>query len=38
MTNFTRVESFGSPDGYWVRGGVDPGDPALFSFTPEVSA
>jgi hypothetical protein len=36
IANFTRVENFGSPDVHWVRGSVDPRDPALFSFKPEV--
>jgi hypothetical protein len=35
LINFTRVENFGSPDVHWVRGIVDLGDPALFSFKPE---
>jgi hypothetical protein len=37
IVNFTRVENFGSPDVHWLRGIVDPRDPALFSFRPEVS-
>ncbi len=37
LINFTRVENFGSPDVHWVRGIVDPSDPQLFSFKPEVS-
>jgi hypothetical protein len=36
LVNFTRVENFGSPDMHWVRGIVDPRDPELFSFKPEV--
>jgi hypothetical protein len=36
LTNFTRVENFGSPDLHWVRGTVDLGDPALFKFQPEI--
>jgi hypothetical protein len=36
MVNFTRVENFGSPDVHWVRGIVDPRDPELFSFKPEL--
>jgi hypothetical protein len=32
IQNFTRVEVFGSPDTYWVRGVVDPFDPNVFSF------
>ena len=36
IVNFTRVENFGSPDVSWVRGIVDPRDPKLFSFKPEL--
>jgi hypothetical protein len=36
MVNFTRVENFGSPDVHWVRGSVDPRDPELFAFKPEL--
>jgi hypothetical protein len=36
IVNFTRVENFGSPDVSWVRGIVDPHDPKLFSFKPEL--
>jgi hypothetical protein len=35
LPNFTRVETFGSPDVHWVRGVVDTKNPALFSFTPQ---
>ena len=34
--NFTRVETFGSPDVHWVRATVDPRDPEVFSFEPEI--
>jgi hypothetical protein len=34
--NFTRVETFGSPDVHWVRATVDPRDPEVFSFEPEL--
>ena len=34
--NFTRVETFGSPDVDWVRATVDPRDEAVFSFEPEI--
>jgi hypothetical protein len=34
--NFTRVETFGDPDTHWVRVTVDPTDPQLFSFNPEI--
>ena len=30
--NFTRVETFGAPDVYWIRATVDANDPNLFSF------
>lgn len=34
--NFTRVETFGWPDTHWVRVTVDPNDPQLFRFKPEI--
>lgn len=34
VENFTRVETFGPPDGHWVRATVDPRNPALFTFEP----
>ena len=34
--NFTRVETFGWPDSHWVRITVDPADPQLFRFKPEI--
>ena len=36
IENFTRMETFGSPDVHWARVMVDPGRPELFSFTPEI--
>jgi hypothetical protein len=36
--NFTRAESFGSPDMHWVRVTVDPADPSLFRFQTEIIA
>jgi len=36
--NFTRVETFGSPEMHWVRVTVDPSDSALFRFQPEIIA
>jgi hypothetical protein len=36
IMNFTRVENFGSPDVAWVRARVDPREPNLFSFKPEL--
>ena len=34
--NFTRVETFGDPDTHWVRVTVDPANPQLFRFNPEI--
>lgn len=34
--NFTRVETFGSPDVHWVRARVDTRDEEVFSFEPEL--
>lgn len=34
--NFTRVETFGWPDTHWVRASIDPSDPQLFRFKPEI--
>ena len=36
VENFTRVEVHGSPITAWVRGRVDPADPAVFSFRSEL--
>jgi hypothetical protein len=36
IENFTRVETFGSPDAHWVRVIVDPSDPNVFTFKPEI--
>ena len=35
LQNVTRVESFGSPDGHWVRVRVEPDRPEVFSFREE---
>src|SRR5215217_1014843 len=35
IENFTRVETFGSPEVGWVRAGVDTSDPEVFTFRPE---
>ena len=35
LPNFTRVETFGSPEVHWVRGIVDEKNPEVFSFVPE---
>jgi hypothetical protein len=37
VENFTRVEVHGSPITAWVRGHIDPADPAVFSFRSEVA-
>lgn len=34
--NFTRVETFGSPDVHWVRASVDTRDSEVFTFQPEL--
>jgi hypothetical protein len=36
--NFTRVETFGSPDAHWVRITVDPAYSGLFRVQPEIVA
>lgn len=36
IENFTRVETFGSPDVHWLRARVDPNDRNLFSFKQEI--
>lgn len=36
IANFTRVETFGSPNAHWVRAIVDPKDPNLFRFEPVI--
>ena len=36
--NFTRVETFGSPDTHWIRVTVDPADAQVFSFKAEIVA
>jgi hypothetical protein len=35
VENFTRVETFGSPEVGWVRAGVDTSEPEVFTFQPE---
>ncbi len=34
--NFTRVETFGSPNSHWVLVTVDPATPMLFRFEPQI--
>jgi hypothetical protein len=36
IENFTRVETFGTPDVHWVRVIVDLNDPNIFTFKPEI--
>jgi len=36
LENFTRVETFGSPDVHWVRATVNPNDPKVFTFRLEL--
>lgn len=38
VEHFTRVEVFGYPEAHWVRASVDPADPKVFRFSPEVVA
>jgi predicted phosphodiesterase len=36
VENFTRVETFGSPEVNWVRATVDASNPEVFAFRPEI--
>jgi hypothetical protein len=36
VENVTRVETFGSPNVFWVKATVDPSDPNLFRFEPQL--
>ncbi len=36
LPNFTRVETFGSPNVHWVRAKVNAQDPEVFSFKPKI--
>jgi len=36
LTNFTRVETFGARNTHWVRATIDPRDPNLFEFSPQI--
>jgi hypothetical protein len=36
VEHFTRAELFGYPESHWVRAIVDPSDPNVFSFRPEI--
>jgi hypothetical protein len=34
--NFIRVETYGSPDIHWVKVTIDPAEPMLFRFDPQI--
>ena len=36
IENFTRLETYGTPDVHWVRVIVDLNDPNVFTFKPEI--
>ena len=36
IENFTRLETFGTPDVHWIRVTADLNDPNVFTFKPEV--
>lgn len=36
LANFTRVETFGSANTQWVRADIDPRDPNVFTFRPQI--
>jgi hypothetical protein len=36
LENFTRVETFGARNNHWVSATVDPQDPNLFAFEPQI--
>lgn len=36
VENFTRVETFGFPSTHWIRATIDPSDPNVISFRPEI--
>jgi len=36
IENFTRVETFGTPDVHWIRVIADSDDPSVFTFKPEI--
>jgi hypothetical protein len=36
IAHFTRVETFGTPNVHWVRAMIDPADPQVFQFKPEL--
>jgi hypothetical protein len=38
LANFTRVETFGATNNHWVKATIDPSDPNVFSFEPQMVA
>ncbi len=38
LANFTRVETFGARNSHWVSATIDPSDPNLFRFEPQIVA
>lgn len=38
LANFTRVETFGARNTHWVSATIDPHDPNLFEFEPQLVA
>jgi hypothetical protein len=36
LTNFIRVETFGSRNTHWVKATIDPSDPNLFNFQAQI--
>ena len=36
VSNFTRIQTFGSAFNHWVELGVDPSNPNLWTFTPHI--
>jgi hypothetical protein len=36
LANFTRVETFGARNTHWVQATIDPSDPNLFEFEPQI--
>lgn len=38
LANFTRVETFGDKNSHWVSATIDPSDPNVFTFRPQIVA
>jgi len=38
LENFTRVETFGSPNHHWLEVAIEPDDPNVFTFRPRIVA